>query len=904
MTSHYIPRIFFLCFSLFSMLPAATVTVTDSVLRSANELEPLGVNYLGDAGGTKYSNGNLILQSSFDPVTMRNLYRVIDAGEENGRQWITLDGSGTSNWRLYTSGTYSGAEMRAYRFLDAAGHPLPYKDVGWAQGGKLLDATNGAECRPLFTTTVLPKGTPGFPKGGWLAEAPDNWGNLSKEEQAKIQKTWRVYYDSPVPLRMDDVVIFRRSFIWPDPADFHPRVAEKGVDLRGCMNPIGQARQIKTPGDTPASMNAGAGVLELTPEKGAAQIWFKLFAATGRGDAGWYATLEEGISYRYEAWVKTTDASAPSTLTFGFGGNRPDSLAKGYFGDTSVNKTFPVTTEWQRIGYTFTAPSTPADGGIEGAILRYEGHGQLLVDNIKLQPVYEPGDEDKPFVINRTLFKTLIDNQPANGRKGALRMWPGLSFVPMPELLEWDSGSDISLRGGIHVSSSRITSIPKTLTVLEATGDLPETRMVPYIMTQVTHDETEYQQLVEYLAAPYDPKTDTPQSKPMAWKRVQQRGNTTPWTETFREIIIDFGNENWHNRANPNWMGMGRSGTIWQAGTEYGLWARYMMEQMHSSPYWNDSIKVSLGGGYQTRVQDGVARGFGPEATMAAKAMNTYEAHATYIGPRWETGESSQTSIDDAGVQKTLFAYRPAKAEEWSRLQDAIETMHKNGFDVKLSAYEGGPSGFGLRAKSKAEDRAGEYYGKSTAMATAVLDSWLDAWRIGFSHQCYLSFAQGKWWSSHTSTSQGHRPSPGFLTQTMINHTVANLDMITATVEDSPIIEVEVPQKNKKYKPGDTIPSQPVETIHAYAFAGKDRLAVAMVNLDLENDTPVELKLPLRSVKKITLHSLNGDPRDTNMDELKVTLAQKEIATDQLKEGVFKTVLQAGKGQILVFKSY
>jgi hypothetical protein len=254
--------------------------------------------------------------------------------------------------------------------------------------------------------------------------------------------------------------------------------------------------------------------------------------------------------------------------------------------------------------------------------------------------------------------------------------------------------------------------------------------MVPWLIMQVTHREDEYRQLVEYLAAPYDPARDTPESKPMACKRARQRGHGRPWTDDFREIIIEFGNENWHNRVNANWIGLGRFGHVHGGGREYGVWGRYMIDEMKRSPYWDEStLRVCFGGNYSARVNDdGSVSGYGQEATVAAGGANDYHSHATYIGPRWETGESSQTTIDDRGVQKTLLAYRMAKEEEWSRQAATDRRLHEMGFKTRMSAYEGGPSGFGLRAKTPEEDRAGEYYGKSCAMGTAVLDSWLDAW--------------------------------------------------------------------------------------------------------------------------------------------------------------------------------
>jgi hypothetical protein len=106
------------------------ITVSKDVIRKADEFEPLGVNKFGDGGQTHHANGNLVRNGSFEPVRVRKLYRVLDSGKDKGKCWITLDGPGTSQWLTYNSGLFSGGTMRVYRFVDADGQPLPYKEAG------------------------------------------------------------------------------------------------------------------------------------------------------------------------------------------------------------------------------------------------------------------------------------------------------------------------------------------------------------------------------------------------------------------------------------------------------------------------------------------------------------------------------------------------------------------------------------------------------------------------------------------------------------------------------------------------------------------------------------------------------------------------------------------------------
>lgn len=872
---------------------ATVVTVRAQVLRRATDLEPLGVNNLGDAGGTKHAAGNLLYDSGFEPIRLRMLYRVLESGEENGRKWIRLDGPGTSNWLLFTDGTFSGAPIRGYRFTAADG-TVPYRTD--RRGERYLDESAAVRCVPLPPARVLPAGTPGLPKGGWRAPAPsrfDEWKRLPEPEKQKYQREWRVFYDGPVSYQLDDVVIFEREFFWPNPEEFHPRTSESPIRTAWEKKGLGLSRYVPHGPDAPAEMNGGRGCLEITPENGRAVLWYKFAGGVARGDRTWYGTLDEGTTYRYEAWVKGNGG----TLKLTFGEIGDSNTASGYFGQ-KIEQSFPIGPQWRRVGYEFVAPK-PGPQGIWGATLLVESSDKVYVDNVKLQPVYAPGDADRPFVIHRPLFQTLMDSQPATGRKGAARIWFGLNSASMASLLDWHSESKLGLSTHFRIQSATEYTLPRALMILEATGDSPETRMVPWLMGQVTHSEDEYRQLVEYLAAPYDPAMDTPQTKPMAHLRFRQRGHGRPWADDFREIIIEFGNENWHNRAMADWIGMGRSGAVHQSGRAMGLWTGHMAAEMKKSPYWRaDKFRIVVGGNYSAGVNpDGTVTGYGQEATVAAGGAADYHSHATYIGPRWEMGERSETAIDDNGFQKTLMSHRGGNEPEWRLQQQAHQRLREMGFQVRMSAYEGGPSGFGLRARTPEEDRAGEVYGKSLAMGTAILDAWLNAWRLGWTHQCYLSFGQGRWWSSHTTFSDGHRPSPGWLAQTLINRHIANLDLLDVSVEGSPTLIVAVPTRRGANAPTER---REVPVVHAHAFGDAQRLAVALVNLHLTQPQNVEVRLP-RTVRRATFHYLKGDPRDTNLDELKVTLDSRAIHLTAPTDRV-RLTLPAGVGGALVLE--
>jgi hypothetical protein len=265
----------------------------------------------------------------------------------------------------------------------------------------------------------------------------------------------------------------------------------------------------------------------------------------------------------------------------------------------------------------------------------------------------------------------------------------------------------------------------------------------------VLHSEEDWLALVEYLAAPYDPQQDSPQSKPWAHLRVQQRGVATPWTDEFAEIILEFGNETWHNGVFGDWLGFRTFGAVHQGGPEYGLFARYLIETMHKTPYWKSQnldrkLRFDLGGNYEGRVdQDGRVRGYAEEAMQNCPPA-ALAGHANYVGPKWETGDASSGRFDDHGVQETLLAFLTDPDRNQRRMMQAREALAGPHHAYDIAAYEGGPSGYAPPGRDSPQQKeANERYGKSLAMAVAAMDSWMRSYAYGWTHQCFLGYGQG-----------------------------------------------------------------------------------------------------------------------------------------------------------------
>ena len=102
----------------------AEFVVTERVLRTRDQVLPIGVNGFGDCGAINYGANNLVHNPGNEPIEYRRLWRVTAGGPN----WCELDGGGASDFAQLGSGFLSGARVRVYRLVDRDGKTLPRKE--------------------------------------------------------------------------------------------------------------------------------------------------------------------------------------------------------------------------------------------------------------------------------------------------------------------------------------------------------------------------------------------------------------------------------------------------------------------------------------------------------------------------------------------------------------------------------------------------------------------------------------------------------------------------------------------------------------------------------------------------------------------------------------------------------
>ena len=863
----------------------AEFKVTDTVVRAAKDFVPLGVDGYGERG-TDYAGNNFFHNAGNEPIHWGELFRATNIEGKT----FELANQSTGFYELYNDGLLSGASVRIYRIVDQAGNPLPVAEN--AKQPALANFANipaGAHVILVGKSHVLAAGEGGFKNGGWVVSDPPAG-----------RKPNRVYLAADAPeLQRLDYIVINKDFDHFDMSGVNPRVRGKmgSADYpKWYWNtlPENAAKYaiVPHPGKVPEAMaEPGHTCMQVEASPGDITISQTTFIGTDIPKENlYYGQLEPGKTYRMEVWMCQQGLDNDGQVKF--------ALVPARAGIDGISSAFKVDGQWKKFTYDFTAPPRPK-GLHYGPGFSFKGPGKLWIDNARLFRYDKPDDLTAPWVPNRTILGTLVASQPATGPKGTHRSWMLSRDETMDAILSYHPNSRVAPNVTTSVSGIGGRTLPIALGYDYETGTSPETRMTPHIVIQhIIHSEEDWQHFVEYLAAPYDPASDTPQGKPWAYRRYVQRGqNGRPWTDEFREIIVELGNETWHNSLFPDWIGFSLYKSVNQGGPEYGLFSEYLIESMKKSPWWgkarlDDRVHFALGANYGS-IRKGEINGYGELAMQRCPAA-TYLGHANYVGPKWETGDKALSEVTDDGVMATLMAYQSANKESQDNMAEARKVLDARGTHYKLLAYEGGPSGYAVTEKDPKKIQINEQYGKSLAMAVAATDSWLGSYLQGWSAQNYFAFGQGQKWTSHTMMFDGFRPHAGWLAMSMRNH--------FATGSFVKVDEVQMPTCNFGAAPK----AAALPLVGAYAMKDGNRWSIFVLSRKLNGTAAgqnmgngfnkVTLHLPFTSAASVTLHRLKADPRASNIDGENVKLESLPLGPGAVSAGTLTVNGTTGGG--------
>jgi hypothetical protein len=510
-----------------------------------------------------------------------------------------------------------------------------------------------------------------------------------------------------------------------------------------------------------------------------------------------YESFLPGHTYRADVWLKES-AGTDGTATFSIAG---------------VSHTFTgLGTEWKHVTWDFPAPSSLSGNDPEPkAGISFNAPGTLWVNHFQVYDASFP-----PFTLNPQVKQAWTDFHP-----GTMRIWSGFDDngnYAYWSLAEWIGAEKLARDnpgiGNQYEGSANLELLPTALAYAKELG------AKPWLMLNMSYDDVEIANLIEYLEAPAG----------VGFAVHRPANHPGPYTDDFENIYLEVGNEEWGTQVTP-------------VNFAYGQWAQF----------WIDSAKKLANYDPKGSKIQWIVNGFFLQPSFGSAAIAQapdakWVDYAIYSG-----GDDSLTG--DPYYQSDLLTLVSSNKGLIDNMVAQQQVDALNGHKYRLTAYESGPG----------DDTPVHQGDTSLAAAVGSLDVELYAALRGFGPENYFLYNLGSGpYTSHSDFKYGLLPHPAWEAFQMRNRYCHG--PMTWTIPNS----VPVTNDSNQY------PLIGVYTFHD-TNAGKNDAQVVVISRDLNNTTPVTLHFPFTPTGTATLHTLTGDPRGNNDTALAIPIATQTL---------------------------
>lgn len=680
------------------------------------------------------------------------------------------------------------------------------------------------------------------------------------------------------PIKKGDLISIRKTVTDPSRADW---LTNRVWGAHGAQKLIAQPLVGFLPGETRGKSwrlaphppdtkvtEPGQTYLELSLARGAKARIGK--TAFGGPEQDWYPVLEAGRPYRMEVWLR---ADRPTRVTFavtGFYAKPPHRIAPA---------TFDVGPEWKQYSATFTPPAAQTVKKLGQFMLTAKGPVTLDIDNFRVSR------DDAPYL-------GLLPEDAARLARSGMGALRTHSLVKTRQH-SYDL-AQLTDPGGLPSGTKGQTSLPQLLEMIDRAG------MDPWLQIEPHFTPEEWLGLIEYLAAPYDPAKDSPETKPWAAKRVAQ-GRSAPWVDAFDRLYFEIGNETW-NRLFAPWIFAAATdaatGEKYPPGAVYGLYQEYVSTILRQSPYWTPALEqkfITVLGGWEYGVRFGI---------MAARHAPSADILTTapYIGG-WEAKAAvpRETPEDFFRLLTHMLQTSGPQAEKHVREVRALNA--ERGRELVLGTYEAGPGYLlnGLNGAKVGPEEAAlqERVMKSKAAGTATLDAFLNRALDGYRLQNFFTYGPGARWTSHALPQRGGQDYPSWMLLSAFNREATG-DFLAVETREVP--RADLPEARRR-KGVDDAP-----LVGLYATRHGDRLALIVVSRQVPGVTGgdgharVVVDLPITGAKRLSRLSLTGEYNSHNVDADRVRLVETDLGAPTGLPRLEIPDLAPGSTEIYVFE--
>jgi hypothetical protein len=302
------------------------------------------------------------------------------------------------------------------------------------------------------------------------------------------------------------------------------------------------------------------------------RVDFKRYCYAGI-DQNWYKVLDPAKTYIVEFWAKQSNMGTPE-ITF----SMPGAFRNKY---EIAPVVLDIGKDWQLHRFEIKVPIKLNKSSVGQVALGMKGPGRVWIDNWRF---YEKGTAFMDFpaaeieVLKKSGMAAFRTHSHIKTGQGAYTMEGFTNPV-----------AGIGSRG--YRPNSQHT-LPNLLSIMK------RSHINPWLQIEMVMTEDEWLGFIEYFCAPYNPKNDSPETKPWAFKRYSQ-GHSQPYLADFDRVLFEISNETWNPLFSPfcflnNKMPDAKTGVEYSGGAIYGMLQEYVIAIFRSSPYWTKEAETKF----------------------------------------------------------------------------------------------------------------------------------------------------------------------------------------------------------------------------------------------------------------------------------------------------------------------
>jgi hypothetical protein len=498
---------------------------------------------------------------------------------------------------------------------------------------------------------------------------------------------------------------------------------------------------------------------------------------------------------------------------------------------TYYNQPIALTGSWKTYTVNFSAAENGSAIGIAGVNFSTVGADAFELDDVTL--VKTNGDPT-----NTTAFRDPVVNALRTLQPGVLRYWGGQLGDTLDNLLTPQFGRQRAGYSAWWTESDAVDyGLHDFLVLCQTIG------AEPWFVVPSTFSTTDASNLIEYLGG-------NSTSTVYGAKRAAL-GQTTPWTQVFSKIHLEFGNEAWNGTF---------KGASIEYSEPYGGRAQTIFGAMQANPsFAANAIDMVLGGqsayvGRNSDIQNNCNNNTSfAIAPYTMSQVDSYTDNESLYGSTFAEPEAYMSSSGSAEGLTPGMVY-----QNYQAIQGSNHPVPLSFYEINLSTMNGAISQEALNS-----------YTPSLGAGLMVADTMLLSMRqFGVVNQELFALPQYNFirpdgksvllWGSVVDMGVTDRKRPQFLALQLANQALSNGAAMLQTTHTGADPTWNQPSVNSVQLNG-------AHFLHSFAFSNNGTGSVVVFNLSRSSALPVTFSGPNAPSGTVQMQQLtSANPSDTN----------------------------------------